>query len=42
MPNMIQDVWFGLRILRRSPWFTAVAVLTLGLGLLNTRFLYWP
>jgi len=31
MPNFMKDARFGLRILRRSPWFTAVAVLTLGL-----------
>ena len=42
MPAIIKDVWFGLRILRRSPWFTAVAVLTLGLGIaVNTTVFSW-
>lgn len=42
MPVIMNDVWFGLRILRRSPWFTAVAVLTLGLGIaVNTTVFSW-
>ena len=42
MPTIIRDIWFGLRILRRSPWFTAVAVLTLGLGIaVNTTVFSW-
>jgi predicted permease len=42
MANIMKDVWFGLRMLRRSPWFTAVAVLTLGLGIaVNTTVFSW-
>ena len=42
MPSVLKDIWFGLRILRRSPWFTAVAVLTLGIGIaVNTTVFSW-
>lgn len=42
MSTIMKDVWFGLRILRRSPWFTAVAVLSLGLGIaVNTTVFSW-
>ncbi len=38
----MKDVLFGLRILRRNKWFTAVAVLTLGLGIaVNTTVFSW-
>jgi len=42
MSAIIRDLAFGLRMLRRSPWFTVIAVLTLGLGIaVNTTVFSW-
>jgi predicted permease len=42
MPIFMKDVRFGLRILGRNPWFTAIIVLTLGIGIaVNTTVFSW-
>jgi predicted permease len=42
MPTFMKDARFGLRILRRGPWFTAIVVFTLGLGIaVNTTVFSW-
>src|SRR5438874_73012 len=42
LDQMLQDVRFGLRLLRRNPGFSAVAILCLTLGIgANTAVLSW-
>jgi hypothetical protein len=42
MKYFARDLLFGLRLLRRNPWFTAVVVITLGLGIaVSTTVFSW-
>jgi len=42
MPSVTKDFWLALRLLRRSPWFTIIAVLTLAVGIaVNTTVFSW-
>ena len=40
MTSLLRDARFGIRLLRRTPGFTAVAVLTLALGIAATTAIF--
>ena len=40
MPGLIQDLRYGVRLLRRQPGFAAVAILTMALGIGATTMLF--